>query len=184
MMRMRLNTTPLMGSGERTERRAFTLLELMITVTIIAVVASVVVPMLKDDNRVRVIAAAGLISSDLELAQVMTISYPKDPVVVRFDPENRAYWLAFASDPETPIARNDTGQPYRVVLGESRAITAQGVSFELKDVADNTIEFNAQGGLMEFASAPEIVLTRGDSSMSLAIAASTGTITQIDSAVE
>lgn len=183
MIRTCLNTT-LEGSGHRAVRRAFTLLELMITVTIIAIVASVVVPMLKDDNRVRVIAAAGLISSDLELAQVMTISYPKDPVVVRFDPENHVYWLAFASDPETPIARNDTGQPYRVVLGESRAITAQGVNFELKDVADNMIQFNAQGGLMEFTSAPEIVLTRGDSSISLGIAASTGTITQVDSGAD
>jgi prepilin-type N-terminal cleavage/methylation domain-containing protein len=164
--------------------KAFTLVELMITVTIIAVVASVVVPMLNDDNHVRLVAAAGVITSDIELAQVMTLSYPKDPVIVRFDPANRRYWLAFASDPETPITRNDTGQPYLIVLGEGRAVTAEGVEFKISNIKDDALVFDAQGSLVDFNATPKIELNRGDLAITMMISASTGTITQTDGAIE
>ena len=59
----------------------FTLLEMLITVTILAVVASLAAPMFSDDDRLRLMAAGGVLSSDIELAQVMTISYPDQPVV-------------------------------------------------------------------------------------------------------
>jgi hypothetical protein len=156
----------------------------MITVTIIAIIASVVVPMLNDDNRVRLMAAAGILSSDIELAQVMTLSYPKDPVIVRFDPENERYWLAFLSDPETPMSRNDTGQPYLVVFGEERAATAQGVGFRLNNVKDDALIFDAQGALVDFGSTPQIELNRGEAAITLAISASTGTITQLNGTLE
>lgn len=167
-----------------TERRAFTLMELMITVTIIAVVASVVVPMLNDDNHVRLVAAAGVLSSDIELAQVMTLSYPKDPVIVRFDTANKRYWLAFASDPETPITRNDTGEPYLIVLGEGRAATAQGVEFKISDIKDDALVFDAQGSLVDFNATPKIELDRGDVAITMLISASTGTIRQADGTIE
>ena len=89
-------------------RTAFTLLELMVSVTIIAVAAAAVIPSYSDSGRARVIAATSIITSDIELAQVMTISYPSEPVVVRFDPAQNRYWLAYADSPETPIARPRT----------------------------------------------------------------------------
>jgi prepilin-type N-terminal cleavage/methylation domain-containing protein len=165
-------------------RAAFTLVELMITVTVIAVVASVVVPLLKDDNQVRLVAAASLLSSDIELAQVMTLSYPKDPVIIRFDASNHQYWLAFQSDPETPMSRSDTGRPYLVRFGEDRAATAQGVEFKLSEVKDDALVFDAQGALADFTAAPKIELNRGDAAITLLISASTGTIRQADGALE
>ena len=160
--------------------RAFTLVEVMITVSIIALAAAVVLPLLGDDNRVRLIAGASVLRSDVELAQVMTMSFPQDPVVVRFDGAKPAYWLAFQSDPETPILRADNSEPYYVEFGAGRTLTAEGVQMTLSDVLSNTITFNAQGGLVDFTASPMLELSRGGTSITLSIAPTTGTITELD----
>src|SRR5688572_2454757 len=105
-------------------RAAFTLIEVLVALTLVAALAAIVAPMFSDDSRLRVMAASSIISSDIELAQVMTISHPDNPVVVCFDPGNASYWLAYAADPDTPLSREDTGEPYQVTLGLDRARSA------------------------------------------------------------
>jgi prepilin-type N-terminal cleavage/methylation domain-containing protein len=164
--------------------RAFTLVEVMITVTIIALMAALVVPLMGDDNRVRLIAATSVLRSDIELAQVMTMAYPQDPVVVRFDADKQTYWLAFQSDTETPISRVDNGEPYVVQFGAGRAMTADGVQIELSQVLNDTLTFNAQGGIVDFTDSPMIELSRGGSALTLAVAPTTGTITELEGDLE
>lgn len=159
-------------------RRGFTLLEILVTVTIIAGVAAIVVPMFGDANRVRVMAASSLITSDIELAQTMTIASPKNPIVVKFNQDAQSYWLAPSSDPDNPMLRPGTNQAYLVVLGEGRALGAAGVVFTLKNVTGDTLEFNAQGGLTDFTSQPAIELSSASSTILLSIAPTTGTISQ------
>lgn len=161
-------------------RRGFTLLELMVCVTILAVAAVVVTPMFRDGDRLQVVAAARILASDIELAQVMTISFPDQPVVVRFEPAESMYWLAYSFDPETPIYRAGTEEFYLVRMGVGRASAAAGVTMALEEIDDNTLAFNPQGGLMDFTAAPGIELSRTGSTIRLAIAPTTGRISEVN----
>ena len=66
-------------------RAGFSLVEVMVVLTIMATVAVLVLPEGSGEDRLRVMGAADIIASDIELAQVMTISYPDEPVIVKFD---------------------------------------------------------------------------------------------------
>lgn len=159
-------------------RLGFTLFELLVTLSIIAIVAAMVAPAFSDDDRLRLMAGASVMTSDLELAQVMTIADPSRPVVVRLDPDHDQYWLAHSDTPDTPIARADTGLPYLVVLGEDRAGGATGVTFTVTGLTQTTMTFNSQGGLKDFTSAPQIILSLGGKTITVTVAATTGTISQ------
>jgi prepilin-type N-terminal cleavage/methylation domain-containing protein len=160
--------------------RGFTLLEMLVVLTIVAALAAMAAPMLSDDSRLRVMAASSVLASDIELAQVMTISHPETPVVVRFDAEHAKYWLAYASDPETPLSREDTGQAYEITLGVGRARGADGVAFTIDGVSGETIAFGPHGGLTDFTLAPAIRLVYGDRGIQLAISADTGSIVETE----
>ena len=157
----------------------FTLFELLLTVSIIAIVAALVIPTLSDNERLRLTAASTVMIADIQLAEVMNISYPDEPVVVSFDPANGRYWLAYADDPNTPIPRADTGEPYLVVLGQGRAVGAEGVTFSLTNITGDVLGFNAQGGIDDFSVTPAITLSHAGQSVTLSIAPTTGTITEI-----
>jgi prepilin-type N-terminal cleavage/methylation domain-containing protein len=167
-------------SRANSRRRGFSLLEVLMTMTIIAMVAVIILPEVSDDARLRIMAASAILTSDIEYAQVCTITYPDDPVVVRFDNDGLTYWLAPAATPDVPIAREDTGEPYLVTLGGGRAASADGASFEVTDLAADTITFNAYGGLEDFDSSPSIDLKCGDVTVTLLIAPTTGTVTETD----
>lgn len=162
----------------RNDRTGFTLLELLMTVTVIVIAASMVLPSLRDESRLRLMAASNLISSDIELAQVMTISRPSQPVIVKFDAENDIYWLAYAESPDIPVTRPDTLEPYVVVLGEGRARAALGVALELIDVPDDQLTFNAQGGLESVVIDPAVEMELGSKWIRLAFAPTTGSMTE------
>ena len=120
-----------------------------------------------------------MVTSDIELAQVMTIAHPADPVVVSFEPTSDRYWLAYADAPGTPIPRSDNGRPYLVTFGKDRARSAVGVSLSLTDVTGNMLGFDAQGGIVDISAQPVIRLILGSSFIDLQIAPTTGTITQV-----
>lgn len=168
-----------MATGRSIRRRAgFTLIELLVTITIIAVAATIMVPYISDDAKLRVMAASAVITSDIEYAQVRTISHPNDPIIVTFDIATGSYWLARPSSPKVPIAREDTGQPYLVTLGVGRGRAASGVTISLTDLPNDTIVFDAQGGMDDFTLQPMIVLTSGTEKITLSIGPTTGTITE------
>jgi prepilin-type N-terminal cleavage/methylation domain-containing protein len=164
----------------RQSRRAFTLIEMLVALTVIAAVAAVVVPLMSDQSRLRVMAAAGVLSSDIELAQVMTIAHPDEPVVVRFDPDGGRYWLAYASDPETPLPREDTGEDYMIIFGAGRARGALGVTLTVEDVPGNALTFAAHGGLADFTISPRVKMANGSRGIQLAITPNTGSITETE----
>ena len=157
-------------------RAAFTLVEMLVTIAILALLAASVAPMFNDERGLRVVAAARILSSDLELAQVLTISKPSEAVVVRFDSAKNTYWLAYAYDTETPLPRPDNGEPYLVELGVGRARSALGVSLAVDGMTDDKIEFESSGALVDFATAPMIELSSGAHCITLSIAPMTGSI--------
>jgi len=159
-------------------RRAFTLIEVLVVITIIAVVGAIVLPRLTADDQIRLTAASSIIASDIELAQVMTIAYPEQPVVVVFDPPKSTYHLSYADDPATPLLRPGTNQPIEVTLGEGRAASAAGVTFELIEIPGNTLAFNAQGGVEDLSTKPYVVLKINGREIGLKIATTTGTVSE------
>lgn len=161
--------------GRREIRRAFSLLELLMALTVLAVAAAMVLPAFQDDHRLRVVAAATLLTSDLEYAQLINVTHPDTPVIVRFDSETSRYWLAYEWTPETPITRDPSGEPYLVELGVGRARSSWGVTLT---TARTELAFDAQGGLAMLQTAPEIVLEQGGSRIVLRISPTTGAITQ------
>ncbi len=155
----------------------FALIDLMVTLAIIAIMAAVLFPRIEDTGLLRLTAAARLIASDIEMAQVMTISNPSEPIIVKFEPGG-TYWLAPAADPDTPIVRSGAIQPYRIVFGEGRGRTAANVTLVLTDLQNNTLSFNEQGGLVELNLQPEIKLVLGSEWVKLTLSTMTGTITE------
>lgn len=167
-------------SKSRDVRQAFTLLELLVTLTIIAAFTAVVAPMFSDDSRMRVMAASSIIASDIELAQVMSIARPDQPVVVRFAPAQSRYWLAYASTPNTPLLREDNGLPYEVVMGSGRARSAAGVTLNIQQATDNGFAFAAHGGLADFSQTPVIKVMAGTRGIMLSVAPTTGSVRETE----
>lgn len=157
-------------------RRAYSLFELLVTLSIVVAIAAVILPAASSEDLLRVRAASAVLRSDIELAQAMSIADPDAPVVVRFDVDRSRYWLAYAGTPDTPLPRAETGQPYLVVLGDGRARGAEGVTMTLDNITDGTITFAMDGGLVGTNDHAVIALDRNDAFLIVAAAPSTGTV--------
>lgn len=155
----------------------FTLLEMIIAVSIMAVVATLALPLLGSDTHARIRAASVVLRSDIEYAQVMTCADPTDPVVVVFNADGKSYSLAALSDTTTPILRSD-GTAYTETMGNGRLRSSDAVMFTLTDVPDNILEFNPQGGLADFTLDPAILLMLDTEQVRITIAPTTGTVSE------
>ena len=155
---------------------AFTLLELLIVIAVLAVVATFVFPLLGNDARLRVLAAADIVTSDIEFAQAMSVGDPSNPLVVRFDPAQARYWVAAASDPATPMTREDTGEPYLVTLGVGRAAPAENVTFTLSNITADTLEFDVYGTVVGDGTDPVVHLECDGETLDIIVSAATGSI--------
>lgn len=157
---------------------AFTLVELLITVSILLILVGIVVPTLTPNDRSRLVSAAQLVASDLEFAQSMSVAAPADPAMIRFDPANPAgptYWVALSSAPETPIIKQFLTNPYLVTMGQGGASELTGVTFTLVGATDRVI-FDAFGQLVAPAEV-RVRLSNPAGSLDVVISASTGFIT-------
>lgn len=159
-------------------RCGFTLLELTIVVGIIAVIASMILPMLSDQDRMRLTAASSVLTSDIELAQSMSIATPDALHGVHFEPAKACWWISKTKTPDTPIVREDTNDVYLVTLGADRGKAAAGVTFTIDQIIGSHLGFDSRGGLAAFTAQPSITFTLGDQWVKLAISPNTGSITE------
>jgi prepilin-type N-terminal cleavage/methylation domain-containing protein len=157
---------------------AFTLIELMVVLAIAAVLATMVLPMMRNDDRLRLIAITSLIRSDLEYAQALSISQPSTPLLVKFDADAGQYHVARYSAIDTPIVREDTGMPYLVTLGVGRAASGAGLTLDIEGMVADCLLYDTHGGLLDFSNTPVITLQSATEWFKLAIEPTTGTITE------
>lgn len=157
-------------------RRGVGLIELMIVLVIVSIAAMLVVPSLGRTAEVRADMAAYLLRSDIEYAQIHSIANPDDPIGVVMAEDGTGYWLSHPDTPDTPIIRDDNGDPYYIVFGEGRASMTGGVSATADDVANGMLIFDALGGLVNPTMNPEYRLSCGDAEVRMTVKAGTGFI--------
>lgn len=152
-----------------------TLIDLLMTITVIGIVIAAIAPTLAPQNPVRLIAAGALVVSDIEYAQSATLANPADPTVVRFDTKGLGYWLALESDPDQPIMRPGTTDEYRITFGEGLAASLDGISVDAASIPDFTVTFDAFGRLSTPGNQSVIVYT-GDTCVIIEITDTTGSV--------
>ena len=156
---------------------AFSLIEVLMVVLIIAIMAAVAVPQLASDEGTRLRAAAQIVMADLAFAQVESISHSDDLRVVVFDTVNHGYSIATVSDTGTPVANPIGGQPYSVLFGTGSASGAKGVTIQSVTVGgDDILGFGAYGELDQ-TTAATIVLASGGLTVTITVDAVTGETT-------
>lgn len=148
-------------------------LDLLVAISIMAIVMVIVIPSSSATEPVRLVGAATTLVADVEFAQSATLAAPGDPTIVRFDEVAGRYWLALESAPETPIERpGSNGDPYERVYGGEVGEVFEGVSFDLPDGVD-TLEFDSFGrliGMDDFV----VTLTNESGDLWVVVAAATG----------
>jgi len=128
--------------------RAFTLVELLIVIVLVAIAATLALPMMGDSGATRLPAAARLLLADLAFAQVQSISHADDPCVVIFDSASDTYTLEKSSTPGTPMTDSITGQPYVTHFGSGRASEMADVSIQGYSLGgDDRVSFGMYGEL-------------------------------------
>ncbi len=114
-------------------RRAFTLIELIITTIIIAVIVSLALPMFSDHSGGRLSAAQHRLWADIQYAQAWTIANPSTPAKIKF-----------LSDGYTIEGPPDAGT---VRFNKNSFSEASGVLVSVTDVPVDGIPFNHSGAL-------------------------------------
>ena len=156
-------------------RRGLTLLEMTMTMVILAIVASILVPLMGDDSHGRIGAATILIRDDLEQARFRTVADPENPLAFRIDDDMQGWQLIDPLDSSRTITRDD-GSPWVIRSGEGRGIGMLGVQFELSGTRQPTLEFDESGAILDRSAAPIITISCQDHSRTLKIGAVTGII--------
>jgi len=161
--------------SQSADRRAFTLLEMLVTVILMAIAASMIVPMLASNDSSYVSAGVGLIVADLDFAQSSAINDPSDNIVVHFDSAAGRWWITQESTPETILTMSN-GEPYDTTMGVGRAETASNVAFTIADAVNDEIVYDPFGRLVQTVN-PTITVTSGSASSQIVIDAETGFLT-------
>jgi len=139
--------------------RAFTLIELTISLVIMVVVAALALPYFAADHSDRASAVASLLCADLRYVQVASMADTQDPVVVRFKADGRGYWLARLSAPDVAITRPDSGAVWDVTMGVDRARPGRYVTITTTNIPGSTLRFSPVGSVFNANGSPIITFT-------------------------
>ena len=130
-------------------RRAFTLIDVLVTVVVMAIIAALALPGMSTATQINLTGLATTIASDLEFTQSLSLANPQNPALLKFDTTASSYWIAFASDPDDPIIRpGTTSEPYRITFGQGNAAAYAGVILDITTLVDNSVVFDSYGRLL------------------------------------
>jgi len=154
-------------------RGGFTLIEMMIIATIVAIIATLAVPMMSSQESTKLRSAASLVVADLEYAQAQTIANSDSPCVVVLNSAS-TYTIATTATPLVGITNPIDKQPYVTTFGTGRASALQGVTLSAWSLdGDNKIGFGAYGQLDQTANAT-ITLACNGNTLTITLDATTG----------
>jgi prepilin-type N-terminal cleavage/methylation domain-containing protein len=128
-----------------TKQRAFTLIEVLVTVTIVAILAGLSADLFSGGRFERVDAGVRLLETDLGYARSLALSSPADPVLLRIDADGGGYRIAKASAPNTAIT--GPNGPLLMKFGTNRGESAPGVV--LSSSGSRDVTFGPFGGVMD-----------------------------------
>jgi prepilin-type N-terminal cleavage/methylation domain-containing protein len=152
----------------------FTLVEIMIVVTILAIAAALAVPMIGDTSSTKLRGAASMLVADLSFAQVESIAHGDDTRLIVFDNPNDTYHIAAASDNTTPITNPINGQPYLISYGSGSTNSLVGVTIDSYTLdGDDELGYGVYGSLDQTTDAT-ITLGCDGRSVTLTVDAETG----------
>ena len=159
--------------------RAFTLVELLMVITISSMMTMLAVPLMSSGNAAAVRVAARILQSDLERAQLMAVAHPDRRIGLRIDDDGGGWSLVDVAAPDQPLSDDVTEKPIRLRFGRGRGQAVVTVHVETT-WHGGIVEFDHLGGLATPGPPLQIRLEDGPHSSTLRISASTGWIS-IDS---
>lgn len=155
----------------------FSLVEMMITVTILGIAGAMVMPMLRPNHDAKLRSAASLLAADLDACRAEAVAHGEDPRLIVFDTTAHAYHLAASSDPDTPINHPTSGGEYIVRFGTTDTTQLSGVTIQSVSVGgDDQLGFGIYGQLDQPTDAT-ITLASGGATITLTLDAPTGEVT-------
>lgn len=170
---------------------AYTLVEVLVTVTIIGIAGAMVAPSMGQAGVLKIQAAVRMIVSDITFAQMDALGYQEQRAIV-FDIDSNSYTLVQVNgnsiDPDTDALYDQRGpqQRYRINLDDARygGTVIESASFD----GDSTLIFDEMGGPVStpgssnLSDGGSIVLAGPLSRWRVNIAAFTGrvTVTRLD----
>lgn len=137
-------------------KKGFTLIEIIIVVTILAIAAMTAIPMMSSSASIQIRAASNMIAADLEYARSMAISRGQYYYVV-FDKNNESYSIKDQTSTiiEHPVKKgfnyeidfSSDGRVDKVEIDDANFNSTQTVRFDSLGSPDNggTVILNADG---------------------------------------
>ncbi|XAM00383.1 prepilin-type N-terminal cleavage/methylation domain-containing protein [Phycisphaeraceae bacterium D3-23] len=157
--------------------RAFSMVEMMITVTILGIIGALAAPMLSPNATTKLRSAATVLAADLDACRADSIAHGEDPRLIVFDTVAEAYHIAASSDPDTPLPHPTSGGDYTVTFGSADTAQLNGVTIQSVSVGgDDQLGFEIYGQLDQAANAT-ITLEADGVTITLTLDAATGEVT-------
>lgn len=169
-----------MRTNANRSRRAFTFMELMIVVVVIAIFTVMAMPDEKTESRAQLAQASEKLQADLSFARSGSIAMPDDKLVLVASVDQNMAWIASASQPRTPIDHPLTGKPYLVAFGADGGAEFDRVKIHAIDFGgDGILGFDALGATDQDTAAV-IQFMAGDVKTELIIAPAAAQATSTD----
>lgn len=158
-------------AGKSRTRVGFSLLELLVVIIILAIAAAIVIPNVSGAKGIEAMSAARIITSDLQYAQNVAITY-QNPVTVTFNPAGESYSLSNTSG---PLIHPMTKEAYSTSFGSQS-------DFESVDIVSANFAGNSSVSFDELGTpnnAGTVTVQAGSYAYQISVAVATGRVTVV-----
>lgn len=157
-------------------RPGYTLIEMLVVVTIIASLAGLGMDLMRPGDEERIRSAVSLLTRDVEWARSATLTDPDDPAAIHLSADGTGWFIARNSAPTVPLTGSD-GSPMQRTLGQGMSEVAADVHLRPSSASQRKIEFEPFGGVREAPASIEAYLPDSSSSCLITFEPGTGSIT-------
>lgn len=155
-------------------QRAFTFAELLIVISILAIVSALLVPLAGNDDATGVRAAAELLAADIEDVQARSLAEPNQASCLVPYADGSGWHIARMDDPAQPIDGID-GQPLMRRFGSGVLSGCSAVEFSTPTLPASGLGFDDQGAPVALAGRITFLLATDDGTLVLGVEVSAAT---------